>query len=277
MAGDVTARMREQFGRAAVGWERWSEALIRDDALRYLEAAAVAPGGRVLEVGSGAGEQTLVLAERVGPHGMVVATDLSPEMLDVGARRIRDAGFDNVDFIAAGIDELDLLEGTFESCVSGFTWEFLSDPLAAAVKVRGLLTPGGRFAATVWGLGLAVPFRAIVGSVVLSELGVRRPDPPAGTNLADPVQFEGVLTEAGFVDVSVTEFPVTMRWATPQAYAHSMRELGPFLQDLIEAHDPARTEQIWEAVSEAVTDHVTGDGTVRLVNQAFMGVGVVPQ
>ena len=126
-------------------------------------------------------------------------------------------------------------------------------------------------------MGPEVPFRAIVGTVILSELSIPRPAAPTDIDLADPSQFERVLTEAGFEDVSVTEVSVTMRWATPQAYADSMRELGPFLQDLIEEHDLEKTETIWDAVAEAAADHIAEDGTVRLMNQAFMGVGVRPQ
>ena len=275
MAEDVTGRVREFFRRAADGWDRWGEAMQRDDTVRYIEAAAVAPGHRVLEIGAGGGEQTLRLAESVGPDGLVVATDLAPEMLAVGVRRIGEAGFRNVEFVAAGVDELDLTEASFDSCVSGFTWEFLAYPLTAAIKVRSLLTPGGRFAASVWGQGAGVPMRAIVGTVVLSELRIPEPTiPPPG--LADPGEFERILTEAGLEDVSVTEFPVCMEWANPTAYAQSMNELAPSLQDLIDQHDPQRTEQIWDAVAQAVENHVTEDGTVRLVNQAFMGVGARP-
>ena len=277
MSEDMTARMREQFDRAAVGWERWSGVMRRDDADRYIEAAAVAPGDRVLEVGAGTGEQTLELAARVGPQGSVVATDLSPEMLDVGARRVTDAGLDNVRFVAAGIDALDLEEASFDACVSGFTWEFLSDPLAGAVAVRRLLTPGGRFAASVWGHGARVPMRAIVGTVVLSELGIPLPEPAGGIGLAEPDRFSDVLAEAGFADVSVTEIPVIMSWATPAAYAQCMGELAPQLQDLIDAHDPQGSERIWAAVADAVGEHVDEDGLVRLVNQAFLGVGARPR
>ncbi|MDJ0498346.1 MAG: methyltransferase domain-containing protein [Acidimicrobiia bacterium] len=275
MADDVTARAREFFRRAADGWDRWGEAMQRDDAARYLEAAAVASGDRVLEIGAGGGEQTLTLAEQVGPQGTVVATDLSPEMLEVGARRVSEAGFDNVKFIAAGIDALDLEEASFDACVSGFTWEFLADPLTAAVIVRDLLAPGGRFVASVWDQGASVPMRSIVGTVVLSELGIPLPTPPAG--LADPSRFARVLADAGFSPVSVTEFPVRMGWATPEAYAQSMRGLAPSLQDLIDAHDPKRTDEIWGAVARAAEEHVAEDGTVLLVNQAFMGVGVRPE
>ena len=276
MAEDMTAQMREHFNRAAVGWERWSGVMQRDDAARYIEAAAVSSGDRVLEVGAGTGEQTLELAARVGPNGAVVATDLSPEMLAIGARRVRDAGFENVQFVAVGVDALDFEEATFDACVSGFTWEFLSDPLAGAVEVRRLLAPGGWFAASVWGQGPDVPMRAIVGSVILSELGMERPEPPDDIGLADPDRFIQILTDAGFGSVSVTEVPVVMRWATAEAYAQCMGELAPQLQDLIDVHDPQRSEEIWAAVADAVVEHTAEDDTVRLANQAFLGVGTRP-
>ncbi|MDJ0497661.1 MAG: methyltransferase domain-containing protein [Acidimicrobiia bacterium] len=275
MTDEVTARAREFFRRAAYGWDRWGEEIRRDDAAQYLEAASVAAGDRVLEIGAGGGEQTLELANRVGPDGLVVATDLTPEMLDVGVRRIREARLSNVEFIAAGVDELELEEASFDSCVSGFTWEFLSDPVVAAARVRTLLAPGGRFVASAWGQAASVPMRAIVGTVVLSELGIPQPAPSAG--LADPSQFARVLADAGFSPVSVREFPVRMGWATPEAYAESMRGLAPSLQDLIDAHDPQRTDEIWGAVARAAAEHVTEDGTVQLVNQAFLGVGIRPE
>ena len=246
----------------------------RDDTTRYLEAAAVASGDRVLEIGAGGGEQTVTLAERVGPDGFVVATDLSPEMLDVAVRRVGSAGFTNVEFVASGVDELDLEEASFDSCISGFTWEFLSDPLAAATRVKSLLAPEGRFVASVWGQGASVPMRAIVGTVVLSELGIPQPSPPAG--LADPKEFYRVLTEAGLENVSVAQFPVRMGWASPSEYAQSMAGLAPSLQDLIEAQDPERADQIWDAVAGAAADHVADDGTIQLMNQAFLGTGVRP-
>ena len=276
MSDDVTARMRDQFSRAAAGWERWSGVMQRDDTGRYIEAAAVASGDRVLEVGAGTGEQTLELAAKVGPKGSVVATDLSPDMLAVGARRAARAGLENIRFVAAGVDALDLDEGAFDACVSGFTWEFLADPLAGAVTVRRFLTPGGRFAATVWGAAANVPMRSIVGTVVLSELDMELPEPNGGLGLADPGRFTGVLSEAGFADVSVTEIPVVMSWETPEAYAQCMGELAPQLHDLIDARAPQRAGEIWASVADAVGDHTDEDGSVRLVNQAFLGVGARP-
>ncbi len=276
MAGDVTAQVREYFGRAAAGWGRWADAVERDDAARYIEASAVEAGDCVLEIGAGAGEQTLVLAEHVGPQGVVVATDLCPEMVDVAARRVTEAGFDNVEFVAGSVDVIELEEASFDACISGFTWEFLADPIGAAVRVKRLLTQRGRFAASTWAPLPGVPMRTIASTVILSELGLPPPAEPAGVDLADPREFERALSQAGFEDVTVTESPVVMRWATPDAYARWMREIAPHFDDLINAHDPNRTEQIWDAVAHAAADHLVDDGTVRMVNEAFLGAGARP-
>ncbi len=277
MHDDVTAQVREEFGRAAAGWGRWADAVQRDDAPRYVDAAAVAVGDRVLEVGAGAGEQTLALAELVGPQGEVVATDLSPQMVEVAARRVKDAGFGNVEFVSGSVDAIEVEETSFDACISGFTWEFLADPIGGAVRVRSLLIGGGRFAASVWAPLPDVPMRAIAVTVILSELRLPRPAQPEGIDLADPREFERVLGQAGFEDVAVTNFPVVMRWANPGAYARWMREIAPQLDDLIEAHDPKRTEQIWDAVASAAADHADDDGALRLVNEAFLGVGARPR
>lgn len=72
-----------------------------------------------LEIGAGTGDQTLVLAQRVGPLGHVLATDLTEEMLTVARRRARAAGLDDITFRNADASKFDLGEGGFDAAVSG--------------------------------------------------------------------------------------------------------------------------------------------------------------
>ena len=46
-----------------------------------MDAAALRPGMRVLDVAAGTGDQTLLAAERIGPNGSILATDISAAML----------------------------------------------------------------------------------------------------------------------------------------------------------------------------------------------------
>jgi ubiquinone/menaquinone biosynthesis C-methylase UbiE len=62
-----------------------------------LELANLSSGNRVLDVAAGTGDQTLMAAERVGPTGYVLATDISANMLKLAADAAREEGLTNVD------------------------------------------------------------------------------------------------------------------------------------------------------------------------------------
>ena len=61
-----------------------------------LAALDVAPGHRVLEVGTGTGYAAALLAELVGPSGAVVSIDIVPPFVDLARRAMRQLGIDNV-------------------------------------------------------------------------------------------------------------------------------------------------------------------------------------
>ena len=63
---------------------------------RLFEAAGIGAGMRVLDIGSGAGDVALLLADLVGPRGRVVGVDLNPAILDTARARAQAAGWQNV-------------------------------------------------------------------------------------------------------------------------------------------------------------------------------------
>ena len=88
---------REQWQAAARAWNDWTPLLrawlgpVTDI---MLDMAKIGPGQTVLDVAAGAGDQTLQAAERVGPHGSVLATDISPNILAFAAGAAQRAGPD---------------------------------------------------------------------------------------------------------------------------------------------------------------------------------------
>ena len=64
----------------------------------FLRRAGVSAGMRVLDLGCGIGEVSLIAARLVGPHGQVHGIDLDPAALDIARTRIRSAGHDHVTF-----------------------------------------------------------------------------------------------------------------------------------------------------------------------------------
>ena len=64
---------------------------------RFLVSAGIIPGMRVLDVGSGAGDVALLLADMVGPNGTVIGSDPSLVAVRTSTARVADAGYTNVE------------------------------------------------------------------------------------------------------------------------------------------------------------------------------------
>ncbi len=109
---------------------------------RLLVDAGVGQGMRVLDVGSGAGDVALLVAELVGPTGAVVGIDTNPEILEVARRRVQAMGWANVTFVegdvrtAAGGD-------LFDAVVGRFVLFWVRDPLEVLRACAARLRPGG--------------------------------------------------------------------------------------------------------------------------------------
>src|ERR1700742_1042249 len=130
---------REQWNKAAVGWNEWSEFM--DDhggpvARRLVELARVEEGDRVLDVAAGYGEPALTAARAVGEGGTVIATDISAEMLQFGRARAAANGVENIEFMQSGANSLDFPHESFDAAVSRWGIIFEPDAEGAAARVR---------------------------------------------------------------------------------------------------------------------------------------------
>jgi SAM-dependent methyltransferase len=109
---------------------------------RFFREAGIAPGMRVLDVGSGVGDVAFLAAELVGDEGEVVGTDPGPAALVVARRRADEKSLHNVSFRDGDPTEM-TFEQRFDAVVGRYVLMFLRDPAAALRKLAGHLKPGG--------------------------------------------------------------------------------------------------------------------------------------
>ncbi|MDE0681575.1 MAG: methyltransferase domain-containing protein [Candidatus Poribacteria bacterium] len=109
---------------------------------RLCKRAGITVGMRVLEIGSGAGDVALTLAELVGPTGKVVGVDVNADILDTARQRAIDAGRQNVEFIADDARTLTFPE-KFDAIVGRFVLMYMADPGEAFATFMTHLKPGG--------------------------------------------------------------------------------------------------------------------------------------
>jgi SAM-dependent methyltransferase len=109
---------------------------------QFLVGAGISSGMKVLDVGSGAGDVSFVLADLVGPQGQVVGVDSDPEIVSTARERARSAGWRTVTFEVGAIGDLDL-DRDFDAVVGRWILMYVPDPAAFLRQARTILRPGG--------------------------------------------------------------------------------------------------------------------------------------
>src|SRR5919199_1939947 len=102
------------------------------------------PGERVLDLGSGAGTDSLVAAQMVGPRGHVTGIDMTPEMLAKARGAAAELGADNVEFVEAEAEQLPFPDASFDVVISNGVIDLIPDKDAVFSELYRVLAPGGR-------------------------------------------------------------------------------------------------------------------------------------
>ena len=104
----------------------------------------LAPGERVLDLGSGAGMDSLVAAQMVGPRGSVTGIDMTPEMLAKARSAASEMGASNVEFVEGEVESLPFEDETFDVVISNGVIDLIPDKDTVFSEINRVLGPGGR-------------------------------------------------------------------------------------------------------------------------------------
>ena len=102
------------------------------------------PGEQVLDLGSGAGTDSLVAAQMVGSTGRVVGIDMTPEMVTTARDSAQAMGAENVEFREGEAEELPFSDGSFDVVISNGVIDLVPDKDAVFSELHRVLRPGGR-------------------------------------------------------------------------------------------------------------------------------------
>jgi SAM-dependent methyltransferase len=181
----------------AVHGDRW-EAMMAPYGQAMLEAAALRPGERVLDVGCGHGYSTFAAAEQVAPGGTVLGVDISPEML--APAHPRAAAMGNLALLVADAQVHPFPPGSFDAVISRFGTMFFEDPHAAFSNLHTALRPGGRTVFVCWQDPLKSEWLAVSFGVAIPLVGkppeLSPPGAPGPFAFADGNRLRQLITTA---------------------------------------------------------------------------------
>ena len=108
------------------------------------EFGRLTPGERVLDLGSGAGTDSLVAAQMVGENGSVTGIDMTPEMLTKARTAAAEMGAANVEFVESEAEQLPFPNESFDVVISNGVIDLIPDKDAVFAELFRVLVPGGR-------------------------------------------------------------------------------------------------------------------------------------
>src|SRR6266849_7197214 len=145
--------IRQQWRNATKAWNDWGVFLRRwlgPATQHMLDMARVAEDSRVLDVAAGAGDQTLLIAGRVGAKGHVLATDISSNILEFARENAKRAGLKNVETRVLDGEDLKLPDDSFDAVVSRLGVMVFPHQEKAAAGVHRVLKRDGRLGLIVF-------------------------------------------------------------------------------------------------------------------------------
>jgi len=284
-ADTANAAMRRYWNEVAgprwVGLGGAQEARNVEVAALLLEAAAAAPGERVLDVGCGTGATLIPFAAAVGPQGHATGVDISAPMLARARERVAEQGLTNVTLMLADAQVHGFEPASFDLVTSRFGVMFFADPVAAFRNLCGALRPGGRLCMAVWAAVAENVHRRIPFEIAVKHLGPPTPLPPHAPDaqvFADRDYFRGVLHAAGFADIAIEPKRFHVIGASVSGMADNVVLFGMIQRLLDEKHADATTRQaIVKETEAAFAAYAAPNGEIRLPGTFLLATAKRPE
>jgi SAM-dependent methyltransferase len=225
------------------------------------------PGDTVLDIGCGFGDATQRLGALVGPGGRAVGVDVSEPFVETSIAEARQAGVENVEFVAGDVQVMDL-GGPYDYAFSRMGVMFFDNPVQALRNIRGSLRPGARLVAVVWRRKLDNPWVHRAEQVVdqYLEEPEESDEPTCGPgpfSMANADTLSEQLQIAGFEDPTFTRCDLDMKLGDDLDHAVSFNmALGPAAELIRLAGDEADRirPKLEREIGEVLSDYVGPDG-----------------
>lgn len=256
----------DQWQNAAEAWAAWGPTLSKwlgPATERMLDMAGIQTGSHVLDVAAGAGDQTLNTARRVGPTGRVLATDLSPNILDFAARSAQAEGLNHVETLAMDGERLNELPGgSFDAAISRVGMIYFPDQQRALAGIRHALKPGGRFSTITYSTAERNGFFSLPVSIIRERANLPAPLPgqPGPFSLGTPEILRATLEQAGFKDIQIQALNAPLLLENAKECLNFERESFGALHQMLSNLSPEEQENTWAEIEQQLTQYQTPAG-----------------
>ncbi len=274
----LRATSRDSWEQAAAGWGRVADRILNwavGLSAAMVDALALQPGQRVLELAAGPGDTGFMAAELVAPGGLLICSDGADAMLDVARARAAEQHITNVEFRQLELEWIDLPTADVDAVLCRWGIMLVVDSEAAAREIRRVLKPGGRAALAVWDLPERNPWTTVASDAML-ELGFAEradPDEPGMFKLAADGVLQELLQAAGLIDVQVTPVAVDRHFEGVDQYIAETLQMSTRFRASYRELDFDQQAEVKRRITSNANPFAAKDGTLRLPGSSLVAIG----
>lgn len=263
--GRYKTSTRNQWDAAAEAWHNWAPTLpqwLGPATELMLDMAGVKPGSRVLDVAAGAGDQTLQAAKRVGPGGFVLATDISPKILELALENAQNKGLENVQTLVLDGENLDVETGAFDAVISRVGLIYFPDQQKALLGRHKAPKPRARLGAIVYSTADKKQFFSVPVSVIRRRANLPPPAPgqPGPFSLGGDGVLRDALARAGFRDVEEQRVPAPLKMKSATDCLRFEKESFGALHTRLAGLDQSGKDAAWREIESELRKFETTSG-----------------
>lgn len=268
----------QQWNTAAEAWYRWGPLLARwlgPATETMLDMCKVTKGKRVLDVAAGAGEQSVTAANRVGESGHVLATDLSPVILEYAKQSARLAGLDNIHTrVLDGENLMEMECEPFDAVISRVGLIYFPDQQQALSGMRHHLKPEGRIGVMVYSSAEMNPFFSIPVSIIRRRANLPAPLPgqPGPFSLGTEGKLHKTFSDAGFDNIEVANINAPLRVSSASECLQFEQESFGALHQMLSGLEENEQDEAWSEIEEAL-GQFEGNGQFEGPCEMLVAVG----
>jgi SAM-dependent methyltransferase len=264
----------EGWEEAAPGWVRQQaplQAFAAPVSHWMIDAVALQPGQRLLELAAGLGETAMLAAELLAPVGGVIVSDQAEAMLEGARQRAIALGLANVEFQVLNAEWIDLPVASVDAVTCRWGYMLMADPAAALAETRRVLRADGRVALAVWDTFERNPW-ALLPAQELIERGLAAPPGPGPDGeprpgpfaLSRPGRVQELLEQAGFVELELDALDLSRRHASFSELWETTLDLSREFHDAVLSRPAAEIAVIEASLAERFAPYTAADGTLAI-------------
>jgi ubiquinone/menaquinone biosynthesis C-methylase UbiE len=238
------------------------------------DLAGIHTGDHVLDVAAGSGGQTILAARRVGPTGFVLATDISPQMLNFAATEVQNAGLTNVETQLMDATRFDLTEESFDAVICRGGLEFFPEPEKVLFSMRHVVKPSKKVGVVVFSAPDKCPHVAIPASIIRQRAQLAPPPPgtPGPFSLAKPGILQALYERAGFRAVQVVPVTTHLHLSSAAECVRFNQAAGGAVQHWLAHMSDTERQELWKEVEQALRSY-EGPSGFEAPCEFLVGVG----